>query len=266
MNDEIIIVSNLVKQFDGLPAVNGISFKVTAGELFGFIGPNGAGKTTTMNMLCTLLKPTSGTASVAGFNIVDEPSRVRDMIGVVFQDPTLDNRLTCRENLEFHAAVYHIPKADRARRLSAVLELVELTKHEDDIVGNFSGGMKRRLEVARGLLHSPKVLFLDEPTLGLDPQTRNRIWEYLRGLAVSEGTTIFMTTHYMDEAESCDRVAIIDQGEIISLDSPAGLKKQTNQDRMDGVFLKLTGKEIREGYAEPKKHMSDIAAHAKGGR
>ncbi|MFA5867219.1 MAG: ATP-binding cassette domain-containing protein [Actinomycetota bacterium] len=266
MDAPVIKVSELTKRFDGFTAVDAVSFEVAAGELFGFIGPNGAGKTTTINMLVTLVRPSAGAASIAGYDVAAESGRVRESIGVVFQDPTLDNRLTGMENLDFHASVYHIPKQDRARRIAEALALVELTEQAGDIVDNYSGGMKRRLEVARGLLHTPKVLFLDEPTLGLDPQTRNRIWEYLRALAAKSGTTVFMTTHYMDEAENCDRVAIIDQGRIVALDTPAALKKFTGKNRMDDVFLELTGKEIREGFATPKKHMSDIAARAKGGR
>ncbi len=266
MDATVVEVSELTKRFNGFTAVDAVSFEVAAGELFGFIGPNGAGKTTTINMLVTLVKPSAGTASVAGYDIASESGRVRASIGVVFQDPTLDNRLTAMENLDFHAAVYHIPKQDRSRRIAEALALVELSNQAGNIVDSYSGGMKRRLEVARGLLHTPKVLFLDEPTLGLDPQTRNRIWEYLRALTSEAGTTVFMTTHYMDEAENCDRVAIIDQGRIAALDTPAALKKSTGMNRMDDVFLELTGKEIREGFAAPKKHMSDIAARAKGGR
>ncbi len=266
MSNPVIEVKELTKRFYNLTAVDGVSFEVAAGELFGFIGPNGAGKTTTINMLVTLVKPSDGNATVAGYDVATQSGKVRESIGVVFQDPTLDNRLTGLENLEFHASVYHIPKQARAGRIAEALALVELSGQAGDIVNNYSGGMKRRLEVARGLLHTPKVLFLDEPTLGLDPQTRNRIWEYLRALAHKAGTTVFMTTHYMDEAENCDRVAIIDQGRIVALDTPAGLKKSTGKKRMDDVFLELTGKEIREGFAAPKKHMSDIAARAKGGR
>lgn len=265
MDAPVIKVDKLSKVFGDFTAVDGISFDVGPGELFGFIGPNGAGKTTTINMLVTLVKPSAGAAAVAGFDVVTDSDRVRKSIGVVFQDPTLDNRLTGLENLEFHASVYHIPKQDRATKIADALALVELDTQAGDIVGKYSGGMKRRLEVARGLLHTPKVLFLDEPTLGLDPQTRNRIWEYLRALADKSGTTVFMTTHYMDEAENCDRVAIIDAGRIVALDTPAALKKATGKKRMDEVFLELTGKEIREGFAAPK-HMSDIAARAKGGR
>lgn len=266
MDAPVIKATELTKRFDDFTAVDAVSFEIKSGELFGFIGPNGAGKTTTINMLVTLVKPSSGTATVAGYDVAAEPANVRRSIGVVFQDPTLDNRLTGLENLDFHASVYHIPKQERTQRITEALALVELENHAGEIVDRYSGGMKRRLEVARGLLHTPKVLFLDEPTLGLDPQTRSRIWEYLRALAAKDGTTVFMTTHYMDEAENCDRVAIIDQGRIVALDTPTSLKKSTGKTSMDDVFLELTGKEIREGFAAPEKHMSDIAARAKGGR
>lgn len=263
--ESVIEVQGLSKTFGDFAAVDGISFSVAEGEFFGFVGPNGAGKTTTINILCTLVAPSSGSASVAGFDVAADPAKVRDMIGVVFQEATLDNRLTCRENLEFHAAVYHIPKTERAARISDVLALVELSDFANDIVDNFSGGMKRRLEVARGLLHKPTVLFMDEPTLGLDPQTRNRIWDYLRDPSGGK-TSVFMTTHYMDEAENCDRVAIIDRGKIVAIGTPAELKQQTGQESMDGVFLSLTGSEIRGDDATPGRHMSHIAAKAKGGR
>ncbi len=260
----VIEVQSLTKHFNSVTAVESVSFNVNEGEVFGFIGPNGAGKTTTMNILVTLIPPTSGTAVIAGHDIVASPDRVREAIGVVFQDPTLDNRLTGRENLEFHAVIYHVPKPERAGRLDFALRLVELTDAADNLVETYSGGMKRRLELARGLIHKPRVFFLDEPTLGLDPQTRFRIWDYLHELA-SAGMTVFFTTHYMDEAEHCDRVAIIDQGRIIALDTPAELEKQTGAPTMDGVFLALTGKEIRDGHATPKE-MNPIAARAKKGR
>jgi ABC-2 type transport system ATP-binding protein len=266
LSSTVIEVHKLSKMYDDFVAVNGIEFTVESGEFFGFVGPNGAGKTTTINMLCTLAKPSGGSALIAGFDVATQPDQVRRQIGVVFQEATLDNRLTCRENLEFHAAVYHIPPAERVERITEVLDLVELTRFADDVVDNFSGGMRRRLEVARGLLHSPKVLFLDEPTLGLDPQTRNRIWEYLRRLADRDDMTVFMTTHYMDEAENCDRVAVIDQGAIVAIDTPAALKKQTGETTLDGVFLKLTGQAIRDEDILTGKHMSRIAAKAKGGR
>jgi len=227
---EIVKVENLVKKYGDLVAVNDISFSVMEGEIFGFLGPNGAGKTTTISILCTLLSPTSGRAWVNGHDVVKEPDAVRRSIGLVFQDPSLDERLTARENLEFHAILYDIPAEVRRRRLKEVLEMVELYDRRDDLVRTFSGGMKRRLEIARGLMHYPKVLFLDEPTLGLDPQTRRRIWDYIRELKEQENITIFLTTHYMDEAENADRIAIIDYGRIVALDTPDNLKKMVGGD------------------------------------
>ncbi|MEW6553437.1 MAG: ATP-binding cassette domain-containing protein [Actinomycetota bacterium] len=228
--DEIIAVNNLVKEYDGVTAVKSITFVVERGEIFGFLGPNGAGKTTTINILCTLLKPTSGSAVLDGCDVVRNRDRVRESIGLVFQDPSLDDRLTARENLEFHAYAYRVPREEKEARIHEVLEMVELLDREKDRVMTFSGGMKRRLEIARGLLHYPKVLFLDEPTVGLDPQTRNSIWEYIHELKKKHDITIFLTTHYMDEAENCDRIAIIDYGEIIALDSPENLKSQVGGD------------------------------------
>jgi ABC-2 type transport system ATP-binding protein len=229
-NGNIIQVNDLVKNFGNLVAVNSVNFDVAAGEIFGFLGPNGAGKTTTISMLCTLLKPTAGTATVNGFDIIRNKNEVRESIGLVFQDPSLDDRLTARENLEFHAVVYHVPRGIREERVKEVLNMVTLMDRADDRIETFSGGMKRRLEIARGLLHYPKVLFLDEPTIGLDPQTRNYIWEYIEDLKKREGITIFLTTHYMEEAEHCDRIAIIDLGNIIALDTPADLKDQVGGD------------------------------------
>ncbi len=226
----IIEAHNLVKKFDGFEAVRGVTFSVKRGEIFGFLGPNGAGKTTTINMLCTLLKPTSGSAVVNGFDVSKDPNAVRQSIGLVFQDPSLDNRLTARENLEFHAMIYDLSVEDMQERILEVLRLVELEERQNDLVINFSGGTKRRLEIARGLLHYPKVLFLDEPTLGLDPQTRNHIWQYIHELKKREDITIFLTTHYMDEAENCDRVSIIDYGRIVALDTPDNLKKRVGGD------------------------------------
>jgi ABC-2 type transport system ATP-binding protein len=210
--------------------VKGVSFSVTENEVFGFLGPNGAGKTTTINMLCTLLRPSAGSATVNGFDVVGQRSNVRRSIGLVFQQTTLDDALTAEQNLRFHAYAYGVPAEVRERRLRELLALVELWERRGDRVRTFSGGMKRRLEIARGLLHHPRVLFLDEPTLGLDPQTRRRIWEYLGDLRAREGLTIFMTTHYMDEAEQCDRIAVIDHGEIVALDTPAGLKDAVGGD------------------------------------
>lgn len=236
-----IETEGLTRRFGDFVAVREVSFAVREGELFAFLGPNGAGKTTTINMLCTLLRPTAGTARVGGHDIVREPDAVRRRIGLVFQDPSLDDRLTAWQNLWFHAMLYDVPRRvfeERARRL---LDLVELTDHAHQEVGTFSGGMKRRLELARGLLHEPKVLFLDEPTLGLDPQTRRHIWDYILRLRDSEGTTVFFTTHYMDEAERADRIAIIDHGRIIALDTPENLKATIGGD----VILMRTSDDAR---------------------
>ena len=230
MSDYIIQVENLVKKFGNLVAVNDISFNVSPGEIFGFLGPNGAGKTTTINILCTLARPTAGKAVLNGFDVVRQQNQVRQSIGIVFQDPSLDDRLTGLHNLRFHAMVYNVPVAVREQRIEHLLRMVELWDKRKNFVNTYSGGMKRRLELARGLLHSPKVLFLDEPTLGLDPQTRNRIWEYVLELRKHEGTTVFLTTHYMDEAEKADRIAIIDYGRIVALGTPAELKNEIGGD------------------------------------
>ena len=229
----IIEVEHLSKSFDKLVAVNDVSFEVRRGEIFGFLGPNGAGKSTTIKILCTLMKPSAGNIRLAGHNILTEPDVVRHNIGIIFQDPTLDSGLTAQENLNFHCMMYHVPPTERAERITYVLALMDLTDHKDRVVKTFSGGMKRRLEIARGLLHRPQVLFLDEPTVGLDPQTRNYIWEYVRSLRDRHHTTIFMTTHYMDEAENCDRIAIIDQGSIVALDTPKNLKAMVGQDQIE---------------------------------
>ena len=226
-----IEVRNLTKKFNGFTAVDNISFKVKKGELFGLLGPNGAGKTTTINMLSTLLNPTSGYARVAGYDILKERDGVRRSIGIVFQEPALDNKLTGRENLEFHAMMYGMNKEERKRRINEVLKLVELSDKADVLVENYSGGMKRRLEIARGLIHKPKVLFLDEPTLGLDTQTRRHIWNYIKKLNKESNITIILTTHYMEEADYlCDRVAIIDYGKIIAMDTPKNLKDRLSGD------------------------------------
>jgi len=230
MSDHIIKVENLVKRFGSLVAVDSISFTVAPGEIFGFLGPNGAGKTTTINILCTLSKPTSGQAIISGFDVVRQQNQVRQSIGLVFQDPSLDERLSGLQNLRFHAMVYNMPASVRERRIKEMLTMVELWDKRHNEVRTYSGGMKRRLEVARGLLHHPEVLFLDEPTLGLDPQTRNRIWEYIIELRQHEGTTIFLTTHYMDEAEKADRIAIIDYGKLVAMDTPEELKKLVGKD------------------------------------
>jgi len=221
---EVIKAKNLVKRFGKLEAVKGVSFGVQEGEVFGFLGPNGAGKTTTINLLCTLLAPTEGEATVNGFSIIKERDQVRASIGLVFQDTTLDEYLTAEQNLRFHAYAYDIPKETLEPRMKALLEMVELWDRRKGKINTYSGGMKRRLEIARGLLHHPKVLFLDEPTLGLDPQTRSRIWNHIHELRKRENLAIFLTTHYMDEAENCDRIAVIDYGKIVALDTPDNLK------------------------------------------
>jgi len=221
----VIRVQALVKKFGDFTAVGGIDFEVNAGEIFGFLGPNGAGKSTTIKMLATLLRPTSGTAELAGFDVLAQANEVRQSIGMVFQDPSLDERLTAEENLRFHALLYNVPRAVYTERVGQLLHLVGLSERRKALVRTFSGGMKRRLEIARGLLHHPRVLFLDEPTAGLDPQTRNAIWDHVYRLRDDVGITVFMTTHYMDEAENCDRIAIIDHGLLQAVDTPAALKR-----------------------------------------
>jgi len=240
-------VRELKKSYNDIAAVKGVSFTIDRGEIFGFLGPNGAGKTTTISMLCTLLTPTGGRATVNGFDVVKNKLAVRKSIGLVFQDPSLDERLTALENLIFHAMIYGIGKADRDRRIPDVLELVELSGRQNDLVKTFSGGMKRRLEIARGLLHRPKVLFLDEPTLGLDPQTRYHIWEYVQQLIEDEGLTIFLTTHYMDEAENCDRIAVVDDGELIAMNTPEELKES-----IGGEVVLIVAEDNRKASLEIK--------------
>ena len=227
-----IEVCGLVKNYAEVQAVKGVEFEVATGEVFGFLGPNGAGKTTTISMLCTLVTPTAGSAKVAGHDVVHERDDVRRNIGLVFQDPTLDNYLTAVQNLRLHAELYGLQRDLVAPRMRQVLEMVGLWERKDSPVGTFSGGMRRRLEIARGMMHSPRVLFLDEPTIGLDPQTRRSIWSYIAELKEREDITIFMTTHYMDEAEWCDRIAIMDNGEIVALDAPDALKAQVGTDRV----------------------------------
>jgi len=230
VSETVISTAGLARNFGHTQAVKGISFSVAEGEVFGFLGPNGAGKTTTISMLCTLLAPSAGEATVAGFDIRSKRTEVRRSIGLVFQDPTLDEYLTAIQNLRFHAYAYGVPKRVRDERIHELLDLMELWDRRNSSVREFSGGMKRRLEIARGLLHHPRILFLDEPTLGLDPQTRHRIWKYVLDLRRRESLTIFLTTHYMDEAENCDRIAIIDEGEIVALDRPELLKNSLGGD------------------------------------
>jgi ABC-2 type transport system ATP-binding protein len=230
----VVEVEQLVKRYGSgkhvVTAVDGVSFEVRPGEVFGFLGPNGAGKTTTISVLCTLLQPTAGTVRVGGFDVARQSHDVRRSIGLIFQDSTLDVQLTAQENLDFHAFAYDVPRAEARVRGEQLMKLLDLWERRGDTVKTFSGGMKRRLEIARGLLHRPSVLFLDEPTQGLDPQTRSLIWKYLMGLRESDGITLFMTTHYMDEAEYCDRIAIIDHGRIVALDTPAALKAMMGGD------------------------------------
>src|SRR3954452_15342548 len=232
MTELAIEVSDLWKRFGDVEAVRGVDFSVAPGEVFGFLGPNGAGKTTTINMLCTLAKPTSGTATVAGHDVATARDDVRRHIGLVFQDPTLDGYLTAEQNLKLHAELYGVESGLVAGHMRQVLEMVGLYERKDSVGGTFSGGMRRRRESARGLMHSPRVLSLDEPTIGLDPQTRSSIWRYIHELREREEITIFMTTHYMDEAEFCDRIAIMDSGQIVALDTPAALKAQVGADRI----------------------------------
>ena len=327
---EIIRVEHLVRKFGDLVAVDDVSFEVEEGEIFGFLGPNGAGKTTTINILCTLLKPTSGTATLNGFDVVRQQNEVRRSVGLVFQDPSLDIKLSALQNLEFHTGVYNVPRSVSKQRIEEVLKMVDLWDRRKGVVQNFSGGMRRRLEIGRGLLHYPKVLFLDEPTLGLDPQTRFHIWQYILELRKRENITVFLTTHYMDEATVADCIAIIDYGKIIALDTPDALKRMVGGDivtlktanaeaavaeisekhgiearqdsegvffeiqngeefipillhdfksglqsisvrrpTLDDVFMKLTGREIREeagGVAVMKKQWAMRTAQGRGGR
>jgi ABC-2 type transport system ATP-binding protein len=254
---------NLTKDFNGLRAVNNISIQINQGEIFGLLGLNGAGKTTFISMLCTILKPTSGTAKVNGFDIIKQKDQVRKSIGIVFQDSSLEDRLTARENLEIHAGLYGVPKSERKKRIDEVLELVGLVDRQNEIVRKYSGGMKRRLEIARGLIHYPKVLFLDEPTLGLDPQTREHIWDYIKKLAAREKITILLTTHYMEEADAlCNRVAIIDRGEIKVLDTPENLKKSLEGDVITLEVANQTNLEKIKEFEEVKNfHIVDGKIH-----
>ena len=225
-------VSALTKRYGDIEAVRGVDFDVASGEIFGFLGPNGAGKSTTIKILCTLAAPTSGSARVAGLDVAKQRHTVRRNIGLVFQDTTLDLYLTAEQNLKFHAELYGVPRHVLDERTKLVLDMVGLWDRRSSAVRTYSGGMKRRLEIARGLLHAPRVLFLDEPTVGLDPQTRSSLWEYIRELMTGEDITIFLTTHYMDEAENCDRIAIIDHGTIVAIDTPQALKTGVGKDRV----------------------------------
>jgi len=246
----IVEVKNLTKKFKDFTAVDGVSFSVKKGEIFAFVGPNGAGKSTTIKILTTLLRHTSGEIILDGKSLAQDQDEVRALFGIVFQDPSLDDELTAYENMELHGVLYRVPKDIRKKRIEELLKFVELWDRKYDLVKNFSGGMKRRLEMSRGLLHHPKILFLDEPTLGLDPQTRNHIWNYIEKLNKDEQMTIFFTTHYMEEAEKiADTVAIIDHGKIVAQGSAADLKSKTNTNSLEAAFLALTGATIREEEA-----------------
>ena len=268
MEAAAVVADSLGRRFGDLEAVRDVSFEVGEGEAFGFLGPNGAGKSTTINMLCTLLRPTSGSARIAGFDVARQPLQVRRQIGLVFQDTTLDDYLTAAENLRFHAELYGVDAAVREQRLDALLEMVDLNDRRDDLVSTFSGGMKRRLEIARGLIHSPRVLFLDEPTLGLDPQTRSHIWEYINELRRRETITIFLTTHYMDEAEHCDRIAIIDHGSLVAIDTPDALKATIGKDRIELHVddAETTMAELAERFGlEARLSEGTVTFHVAGG-
>lgn len=246
-SQNIIKVLNLTKKFKDFVAVDNISFDIKKGEIFAFLGPNGAGKSTTIKMLTTLLTPTSGELTLNGFSPKDNQDNVRKSFGIVFQDPSLDDDLTALENMELHAALYGVDDQLAKARITELLSFVELWDRKDHFVKTFSGGMKRRLEIARGLIHHPPILFLDEPTLGLDPQTRNHMWEYLKKINQTEQMTVFFSTHYMEEAERiAKRIAIIDHGKIVALGTTAELKKLTGAADLEGAFLKLTGSAIRE--------------------
>ncbi len=257
----IIHVERLKRNFGKVEAVKGISFDVFPGEIFGFLGPNGAGKSTTINMLCTLLKPTAGSASIAGYDLNHHRSHVRESIGLIFQDPSLDDRLTADENLRFHATVYGLPSSISQERREEMLKMVDLWDRKDTQVRTFSGGMKRRLEIARGLLHYPRVLFLDEPTIGLDPQTRLHLWTYILNLRQQKQITMFMTTHYMDEAEYCDRIAIVDHGTIVALDTPANLKSMVGGDviRLRTSENATVSQQIKEHFGvQPREDKGEL--------
>jgi daunorubicin resistance ABC transporter ATP-binding subunit len=266
---EVIKVKNLVKKYNGLTAVDHISFSVEKGEIFGFLGPNGAGKTTTINILATLLAPTEGEVYVNNFNILTQKDQVRKSIGLVFQDPSLDDRLTAEENLYFHARLYQVPADEYKKRMVEVLALVDLLDRRKDMVKTFSGGMKRRLEIARGLIHHPAILFLDEPTLGLDPQTRAHLWDYILRLKQEKQMTIFMTTHYMNEAEYCDRLVIIDYGKIVAFDTPDNLKKAVGGDIiiLESPQPQQLKQEIKQKYGlEAKEENGAITIEISNGK
>jgi ABC-2 type transport system ATP-binding protein len=252
----MIKVKNLVKTFGEFTAVNDVTFEVRQCEIFAFLGPNGAGKTTTIKMLTTLMRPTSGTVELDGLDPQRKQREARRRFGIVFQDPSLESELTAFENMEIHGVLYHVPRKLRIERTEQLLRMFELWERRNEPVKRFSGGMKRRLEIARGFLHTPKILFLDEPTLGLDPQSRNQLWTHVKRLNETEGVTVFLTTHYMDEADRvAQRIAIIDHGKIVAQGSPAELKEQTKSDSLEQAFLALTGSTIRDEAASSTDQM-----------
>jgi ABC-2 type transport system ATP-binding protein len=263
----MIRVENLVKTFGTFTAVNDVSFQVAEGEIFAFLGPNGAGKTTTIKMLTTLLKPTSGSIELDGQNPALKQNEVRQRFGIVFQDPSLDGELTAWENMEIHGVLYHVPHKLRRQRTEELLQQFELWERRKDRVKTFSGGMKRRLEIARGFLHTPKILFLDEPTLGLDPQSRNQLWTHVKKVNEAEKVTVMLTTHYMDEADRvAHRVGVIDHGKLVAQGTPQAIKKQTGAATLEDAFLKLTGSTIRDESAGSADQMRQFAKMWSGGR
>jgi len=255
----MILVQDLTRKFGDFVAVDHVSFEVAAGEIFAFLGPNGAGKTTTIKVLTTLLSPTSGQVRVDGLDPTRQQNEVRKRFGIVFQDPSLDQNLTAWENLELHGVLYHVPRRLRRERIRALLELFELWERRDELVKQYSGGMMRRLEIARGLLHTPRILFLDEPTLGLDPQSRNQLWTHVKHLNKEEGVTVFLTTHYMDEADrAASRIAVIDHGKIAALGTSQQLKERTGKSSLEEAFLALTGTAIRDESAGAADRMRQV--------
>jgi ABC-2 type transport system ATP-binding protein len=264
---EMIEVRDLVKSFGNFCAVDHVSFAVPEGQIFGFLGPNGAGKTTTIKMLTTTLQPSSGEIRVNGFNPKSQQNQVRRSFGIVFQDPSLDSELTALENMELHGVLYGVPRVERKERIESLLKFVEIWDRRNDLIKTFSGGMKRRAEIARGLLHSPKILFLDEPTIGLDPQTRNHIWGFIQQLSKDQKVTVFFTTHYMEEADRvADRVAVIDHGKIVAQGAPAELKESTHSETLEDAFISLTGHAIRDEEASAADQMRIMSRVWRGKR
>ena len=263
----MIRVRNLVKTFGTFTAVNDVSFDVEEGEIFAFLGPNGAGKTTTIKMLTTLLKPTSGSMELDGMDPQVKQNEARQRFGIVFQDPSLDGELTALENMELHGVLYHVPHKVRRQRTEELLKLFELWERRTDQVKKFSGGMKRRLEIARGFLHTPRILFLDEPTLGLDPQSRNQLWSHVKKVNETEKVTVFLTTHYVDEADRvAHRIGVIDHGKLVAQGTPAAIKQQTGTESLEEAFLALTGSTIRDESADPAAQMRNFAKMWSGGK